>query len=290
MYLPVLSIVLAAIIWGIWWIPIRALADLGLGGIWAGTAMAAGAFLLLGAWAAWRREPLRTDHRSAIGAALVGVSFTLYSAALNETEVVRATLLFYLSPAWSKVIEWAFMGRRWHPASTLTLTLAFLGAFLITGADVSFADFGAGDALALGSGVSWAVAAALVFSGGKTSTTSLCLWSLIAAIVGGALFGLAGDLPNMVDPVPRTLGIALFLGALFVTPMLAMTLWSAERLPPSLLTFLLTFEIITGVATAVMFLDETFGLLQLAGTVIIILAVISEVLMMYREERAPGQA
>ena len=274
--LPVLTATLAAITWGLWWIPIRTLGAMGLDGVWAGTAMGVGAVLVFFAWARIISAPLITDLRSTVGAALVGVSFALFSAALNETDVVRATLLFYLSPAWSKIIEWVFLGRRWHPISTITLALAVFGAFLVTGGSVRLDNFGVGDTLALLSGVAWAVAAAMVFSGKAPSSISLSFWAAAAGVLCGIAFGVPNGLPELQSTVLSIALISLGLGAVFVTPMLALTLWSAERLPPALLTFLLTAEILTGVGSSVIFLDETFGILQGLGTAIIILAVVSE--------------
>ena len=56
-----------------------------------------------------------------------------------------------------------------------------------------------------------------------------------------------------------------------------MTLWAAQRISPALLTFLLSAEILTGVISGAVLLDEPFGMLQALGTVMIILAAVSEV-------------
>ena len=63
-----------------------------------------------------------------------------------------------------------------------------------------------------------------------------------------------------------------------------MTLWSAQRLAPAVLSFLLTAEILSGVITGALFLDEPFGLLQIIGAVLIIAAALSEVVPRLRAQ------
>ena len=74
--------------------------------------------------------------------------------------------------------------------------------------------------------------------------------------------------------VPAGLGA----GALYVLPIMVLTLWSAQRLPPATITFLLTAEILTGVISGAVLLDEPFGWMQAAGALLIVLAAVSEVL------------
>ena len=65
---------------------------------------------------------------------------------------------------------------------------------------------------------------------------------------------------------------------IYVLPVLALTLWAAQRLSPAVITFLLTAEILSGVISSAIFLDEPFGWMQVAGTALIIFAALSEVL------------
>ena len=67
-------------------------------------------------------------------------------------------------------------------------------------------------------------------------------------------------------------------GAVYVLPIMIMTLWSARRLAPTTLTFLLSAEIVSGVASSAVLLDEPFGAMQLLGTVLIVFAAMSEVM------------
>lgn len=268
----------AAAIWGIWWIPVRYLESLGLHGPWAGLAMNAGALAAASIWLAIMRQPLRLGRRAVAGAALVGVAVTTYSTALNYTDVIRAVLLFYLAPAWSKIIEWAFLRMPWRATSTLALVLALTGAWLVLGGRVSVSALNGGDVLALISGLAWAGGAALVFTGGAASafslTTVTAFFSVLVALPFVFAVGWPGAGAALVAAVPAGLGA----GALYVLPIMVLTLWSAQRLPPATITFLLTAEILTGVISGAVLLDEPFGWMQAAGALLIVLAAVSEVL------------
>ena len=107
---PVILAFVAAALWGLWWVPVRWLQTQGLDGAQGGLVLTAGGMLGGLVLVLLRPDCLRLPRRAWIGAALVGVAFTTYSAALNYTDVVRAILLFYLAPVWSKIIERVFLG------------------------------------------------------------------------------------------------------------------------------------------------------------------------------------
>ncbi len=274
--MPVALAFVAAAIWGLWWVPIRVLEAQGLTGAMAGVAMNAGALAGSLIWMALRRSPLRLDRLAIVGTVLVGAAVSTYSVALTTTDVVRAVLLFYMAPAWAKIIEWAFLGLPWRWTSTFALVAALTGAVLFLGGDVTLDDIRLGDMLAIVSGVAWAAGATLVFTRGGP-TLSLTMVTSASAVGFGLLFGLLTT-GGLALNAPVAFAAGMGTGALYVLPMLLLTLWSARKLPPATLTFLLTAEILTGVISGVVFLGEPFGPLQVAGAILIVLGAIAEVL------------
>lgn len=268
---------LSAALWGIWWIPIRYLESLGLSGALASVSMNAGAALAALVWLLLRRGDLRLNRRAILGAVLVAVATTTYSVAITMADVVRVILLFYLAPAWGKVIEWAFLGHRWTWASSVAVAMSLFGAYLVLGGEVSLAAIGAGDALAVLSGVAWAAGAALIFTGGRAGPMGLSLITALAASMIGIGFHIAGvGGPGGIDA--EALGQGAVGGAIYVLPILVLTLWSAQRLSPAVISFLLTAEILSGVLSGVWLLDEPFGAMQAAGAVLILMAAAMEVI------------
>lgn len=275
----VLMAFIAALMWGVWWVPIRWLSSQGLDAAWASLVMNAGAAVAILIWIVLRRLSLRLDKRTIAGALLVGVAASTYSVAINLSDVVRVILLFYLAPAWSKIIEWAVLGKGWGWTSTTTVTLSLLGAYLVLGASLSLENFNAGDVLALLSGLSWAIGATFVFTGKPAHAAKLTFAAAVSAVlVSGAFVVLASGtlVTGEVNPASISKGAAL--GALFVLPLLLLTMWSAQKLSPAVLTFLLTAEILSGVISSAILLNEPFGLLQGVGAALILAATAGEVI------------
>jgi drug/metabolite transporter (DMT)-like permease len=275
--IPIWVAAFAAAVFGVWWIPIRYLESVGLHGAWAGLTMCGGAALLAYAWLIVTRQPLALTRHALMGAGLIGVTISLYSTSLNYTDVVRAVLLFYLAPAWSKLIEWRVMKQPWHWSSSLTIAAALLGAFLTLGGEITGGALNLGDVLAILSGLAWASGAALVFTGDKPSPASLTAVATFSAVLVALPFGIASGLPTFNGTGVKIVSTAVGMGAVYVFPLILMTLWVAQRLSPALLTFLLSAEILTGVISGAILLDEPFGLVQAFGTCLIVLAAVSEV-------------
>lgn len=279
---PVVLAFIAAIFWGVWWIPIRYLESMGLTGALAGIVLNLGAAIAIVIYMLITRQMPLISRRAIAGAALVGIAVSTYSVALTLSDVVRVILLFYLAPAWSKLIEWAFLGQRWRHASTFTLTISLAGALLVLGGDLSTNSIGLGDVLAILSGMSWAVGAALIFTGKKSTALPLTLTALISAIMSAALYAVLKGETGLMTGTTNAISIGLGIGVIYVVPVLALTLWSAQRLAPALLSFLFTLEILSGVVSGALFLDETFNILQMLGGGMIVLAALVEVAVAMR--------
>lgn len=280
--MPALLAFIAAVLWGVWWIPIRYLETLGMSGAWGSVVMNGGVVLAALLWMVLRGIPPRLGYRALIGAAFVGVAVSTYSIALTMGDVVRIVLLFYLAPAWSKIIEWAFMGRGWSTTSTITLLASFAGAYLVLGGEISLQAFGMGDVLAILSGMAWSLGAAFIFVGGRANVISLSFVTAFSAMLIGLGFVWLGQGAGWGSFVWPGAGIGVGIGAgfgvIYVLPILALTLWSAQRLSPAVITFLLTAEILSGIISGTLLLDEPFGLMQAGGACLILAAAMVEVL------------
>ncbi|MDX1785279.1 MAG: DMT family transporter [Roseovarius sp.] len=283
---PVMMTFFAAIIWGLWWIPIRYLEGLGLSGGQIAIAGNLGALVAILLFLLVTRQMPRLSRRALCGALLVGLAVACYAIALVLTDVMRAVLLFYLAPAWSKIIEWAFLGQRWRHTSSLTLALSLGGAFMVLGGDVSLSQVGPGDFLAIISGVAWAIGAALIFTEGAARASSTTLVTMISATLVASAYTLMVDEPLPGADALPALGLGLAMGALFILPVMALTMWSAQRLSPALLSFLFTLEILAGVVSSAILLDEAFGQMQLLGASMIVGAALVEVVMALRARPA----
>lgn len=271
----ILLMLVAAILWGLWWAPIRFLEGMGLRGVWAGVGMNLGALPLLALLAAMAPARARLGGRALLGAVLIGLGVTLYASSLALTDVLRAILLFYLAPAWGIAIECLFLGRRWSWQSLLALTLSFAGIITIFRADFSLAAWGIGDLFALFSGAAWAIGTALIFTAPQPSGRVLAFTACSAALITGILIALASGASPEIDAnvasLARIGAYVLAIGILFHAPIMLITTWGALKLPPATLSFTFTAEIIAGVASSAIFLAEPFGAPELVGAVLVML-------------------
>ncbi|MGI9434095.1 MAG: DMT family transporter, partial [Geminicoccaceae bacterium] len=258
----VLLVLVSALMWGLWWVPIRLGESMGLGGVWANLGVNFGGLLALGALAWLRPGQSSLSPRAWLGSILIGTAVSLYGASLSLTDVARAVLLFYLAPAWSTAIEVMFLGRRWHWRRLPPLILSFAGMLVVTRGEISLEGGGIGDLAALLSGLAWSAGSALVFTTRDQSAANLAFAVMIAAVIF-SLTLLPLDWQTLPDlrsaEWARGATWMLLAGAIYLAPIILITLWGAERLPPATISFLLTAEILSGIATSAIFLDERFG-------------------------------
>jgi len=137
--LPVVSILVGAVFWGLLWFPLKFFSSWGLSGNLIGMT----AYLLVGLvalpivwkqWASWREEWLLL--------LLIGLFFAIanitFTTALMQGEVVRVMLLFYLLPAWGALGGVLVLGERLSNRRKLAIALSLAGVFVIMGGSAVF--------------------------------------------------------------------------------------------------------------------------------------------------------
>ena len=91
--------------WGLYWLPLRAIESAGISGSWSVVFFNACPLIVLTPLLIFGFKSLKGILASSIFAAvMIGLAFTLNANGLMETTVVRATLLYYLTPIWSTLI------------------------------------------------------------------------------------------------------------------------------------------------------------------------------------------
>lgn len=277
-----IGIVIGGALWGLLWVPIRAMEHAGLHGAWSGFALYSVAVaLMIPLLVAMRARPLA--HLSVLipCGLLTGCAFSLYSTSLVLTDVIRSVLLFYLSPVWSTALGLAFLGERLTPARVGALVLGLGGLVVMMGVGALGRGPNLGDLLALVSGMSWALGSFFLFRAGTVAVTEQVFAFVFGALVvtGATLIvggpGIGGDLNG---ESLRLAGPWALATGLIVIPMLFLTIWPATVLPPARLGLLLMSDIIVGVISAAIWSGEPFGWREAAGTLMIVGAGFVEVL------------
>lgn len=288
--LPSLLIVFSASLWGLFWLPLRGIERAGVAAIWTSPTVFACVLLVILPAAVWRwRNFIAGGADLFTAGALAGLAFAMYATSILLTDVVRALLLFYMTPIWSTALGLAFLGERLTINRLLALGLGFCGLAVVLGAGVQFPwPRETGDWLALASGMCWSFASVRLFQGGPTLVfEKTALFVLFAFLASLALTQLPLDGEMEFPNAAALAGGWLWLTGvtLFLLPATYMTIWPATMLSPARIGILFMAEVVVGVGSAAMLTDEPFGIREALGTILIISAGIVEVL---RRQDLPG--
>lgn len=271
---PVLSLLFAATLWGVIWYPLRLLERGGLDGVWA-SLVGYGAALAVGLFASWRA---RADYaRSPVAfltlALVAGWCNVAFILSVLEGPVVRALLLFYLSPLWAALFGWLFLGERLSRFALTVLALAMVGAL------VMLWDPAAGlpwplsrpDWLAISSGMSFALSNVLVRRLRDVSipVKSVATWGGVV-LVAAVWIALAGE------PFPHvTQGVLTGAAALGLFGIFFMTLavqYGVTHMPVHRSAVILLFELVAGTVSSLLLAHEAIPAREWIGGLLIVAA------------------
>ncbi|MEL7116473.1 MAG: DMT family transporter [Pseudomonadota bacterium] len=280
------AVLIAAVIWGLYWVPLRYLEGQGLSGARSVILLNLPAALGAAAWAlaAWRVERAHLAHSVQVGIA-AGLGLGLFSLAVLETSVIRATLLFYLLPVWATILGFVFLGERAGLARWIAIAMGLAGlALLLVGSDGVAFNFG--DFLALLSGMAWAVSGALLKRRGSVPVgTMLAVQFTFICLLALTLAPYLSPQPSFgATPLVQLLPIALGAAFLGILPAMLMIAWASQFLFPGRVGLLLMAEVAVAVITASLFLpDEVLAPLQWGAVVLIVGAALVELIPMRRQ-------
>ncbi len=274
------ALVLGGMMWGLYWIPVRYFVDQGLEGAWPGIVMYSAALLFL-LPLLWRdRHGLARRWQDLMFSGMfTGAAFGLFTISLVYTDVVRAILLFYLTPVWGTILGRVFLGERLTRARVLGLISGLGGMAIVLGSGHGIPwPSNVGDWAALVSGMAWAVGTLGLYRSSGISVPG----QVFAFITGALLLSLislvfsAGGVQEQSAIVVGVLPIAI-LSVLYTLPMIFLTIWPATLLTPARVGLLLMSEVVVGLVSAAVFSGEPFGLREATGAVLIVSAAVLEI-------------
>ncbi len=281
--LPSLALACGAALWGLYWIPVRGIEAAGVDALWTGPVIFGAAMLLFIPLVLVRLDSFARHWRDTLlPGLLAGFAFALYIASINLTDVVRAILLFYLSPVWSTLLGIVFLNERLTANRVIGLALAFCGLYVVLVVENGLPlPRNPGDWFALLSGICWSVASVKLFQGGakyviEKVTMFVCFALLLSLLLLLWHAGSLDGLPGTEQLLGGWYWIALV--AIAMLPITYLTIWPTTLLSPARAGMLLMAEVIVGVASAAMLSGDPFGLRELVGTILIVSAAVVEVL------------
>ena len=118
------SILISGGIWGLYWIPLREIEGYGIPTYWSVFFINACPLIFILPLSLLKLSHFRTSFWPTLQVGLlIGIAFTFYASALLETTIMRATLMFYLSPIWGTFIGCFFLSEPFTRARLLSCLL-----------------------------------------------------------------------------------------------------------------------------------------------------------------------
>ena len=272
-----IALAISAGAWGIYWLPQRILEEGGLTGGWGTIAQMIIGVILLLPIAIWRKVKGKTTGLEIpLTGFLIGGGFICYALSFLLTDVVRALILFYMTPIWTTIFEILFLKKRPGIERFLTLSLALGGLWIVFSKQTVIPlPENSGDWLALVGGALFSaglVRLELIKTDGVFPIIfSFFFFGSIFNIVAGFLLK---EYLGPVPPIEAFVSMALFLiiiSVFYFIPTGIVIFWSPSKLGAGLCSILFLSEIVVGVITSSILTNEPFGWREITGSSLIVI-------------------
>jgi len=281
---------LSAGVWGLYWLPLRSIEELGVSASWSVVLFNACPLVVLVPLLLFNYQQLKGLVGPTILAGLmIGIAFNLYANGLLETTVARATLLYYLTPIWSTLLGVVWLSEPLTKARIIAIGVALIGLFLLlSNANSSNQALNIGDLYSFMSGIFWAIGVSVLNRWATIPILPLLAFTFLATTLFSALT--AGLLPANLVPdlqaVKMALPAAAFWAIFIFVPSFFIIFRISQLLFPGRVGILtMTEAIVAIVSAAILIPEESMLLLQWLGAGAIIMAGLIEVLFGYSKNK-----
>ena len=285
-----LIIVVSSCAWGLYWLPLRSIEQSGIVGSWSIVLVNACPLIILVPLIFFNLDKLKKYPKPILFAGImIGAAFTFYANGLVQTSVIRATLLFYLSPIWSTIIGIIWLNERLTIARVISIIVALIGLILLLydfrNQETVMLNFG--DFSSILSGLFWALGASILKKWSKLpiipltaivyfSTTSLSI--LLAIIVYKA------PIPSLAL-IGQNFSTAFIWSVIVLLPSFCIIFRISQILFPGRVGILMMSEVAVAVISAKILLpEEQMVILQWIGASAILWAGVVEIIFGYSKK------
>jgi drug/metabolite transporter (DMT)-like permease len=262
--------------WGCWWIFLRLIEAEGISPGWTLALVYGGSALLLVPlglfrWRCWRPVALPVF---AVGLAY-SLPLAFWSHAVIHGNVVRVTLLFYLTPVWGTLAAVFMFAERLTFLRVAAIAFGLAGAVVVIGLEAGLpVPETQHEWMALAAGILFAFAAASSRRWPDVSGYDSCFPMFFGAGLLGIVF--AGVFGNETAPdlaaAGRVLPLVVGLGLVLAIPSQILLFWAAARLDPGRVSTLILFDVLATTVSATILTNEPFGWREVVGCLFILAA------------------
>jgi len=291
-HLATLLAVTCGLLWGLYWLPVRALADAGLEGAWGTFLITTSAVIILAPVATRHRQDFSAASPLTLAAIAVGgAAFALYSIGFVYGRVAIIVLLFFLTPVWSTLIGRYILGWQTPPLRLAAIAVGLVGLALMLSAEGHWPiPRNIGEWMALISGILWSISSTTMRTRSTLNPGSAAFVFACGAAIASLAIALVMAAPPQIENVTRIAAIALGTGGLWWGLTIVALIWATMRLDPARTGILLMSEVLVGATSAALIANETLSPLEMIGGLCVLAAAVLELWPVKQIQAASGRA
>ena len=276
-------VVLAAGLWGLYWLPLRAIETHGVVNAWSVALFSVcPIFVLIPYFLFFGGNQFKQFRKTALIGIFTGSGVSFYAIGLVESGVVRVTMLFYLTPVWSTLIGYFWLGEKFNPGRVAAIVFGLTGLYLLLSRrDAEVAPLNIGDLFGFLSGVAWGFGASCLKKWREIPVPATVFAQFAVAFLVAATSGMV----IFTDPFPSanaliaSLPFAILPSCLVVLPSLLAIFWVSRLMFPGRIGILMMSEVLVVVLSAwILIPEERLTAWQWAGAGAIVAAGLVDVL------------
>jgi len=282
-WFPSAIIFSGAAIWGFYWFPLRWTEAAGMNGLWAVFAINIIPFLTLLPIIIFRHRSLR---QNALPITLIGLFTGLgiicYSVSLVYSTIMRATMLFYLTPIWSTILAFLILRERAGWRRWVAIAIGICGLFFMLSANPGNQNTSLfGDIVGVLAGLLWGLGTVALRRWPDAKPIDSLPVQYFFAAAASFIFvivlefdnGPAPALDTWLKTIPPIFGFYVLL----MVPSLFALFWASQRVSPGRTGILMMSEVIVAGISAALIAGEFMSPQEVIGAALIVAAGIFEV-------------
>lgn len=263
--------------WGLTWLPIKALNDMGLNSLYLIFIAFLSGALVLSPWLYHQYKHWKSEIKFMLLIALAGgFANAAFQTAIFHGDVIRVMILFYMLPVWSVLGGWLFLKEKVDVLRMLTIVLCLSGAFMILDVlNTSWQGISWIDILAIGSGMGLA-ATIILFRFTQqipvmSKVSSMFIGCTILTGISILTFKIS---PDFTDNGAITLTILY--GALWLTLISIGTQWAVTQMEAGRSAIIIVMELVAAVISAAILTNAELRLTEVIGGLMVLSAAVLE--------------
>ena len=285
-----LIIVVSSCAWGLYWLPLRSIEQSGIVGSWSIVLVNACPLIILVPLIFFNLDKLKKYPKPIFFAGImIGAAFTFYANGLVQTSVIRATLLFYLSPIWSTIIGIIWLNERLTIARVISIIVALIGLILLLydfrNQETVMLNFG--DFSSILSGLFWALGASILKKWSNLTIiplTAIVYFSTTSLSILLAIIVYKAPIPSLAL-IGQNFSTAFIWSVIVLLPSFCIIFRISQILFPGRVGILMMSEVAVAVISAKILLpEEQMVILQWIGASAILLAGVVEIIFGYSKK------